>query len=340
MDVTKEEEETLKTILSDYNQFKKNIQTDLEKVKAKLQAQANFNDIQDRKRDKLVEKVGQSQQMFKDLQEEIKQQNIKFGKTKELVESVQPEKLRKELEAVKGSVDKVEGLTQKNEAKLDQFKRRVDSFTEKLKLLKGEGDLLNLQKDVKSELKTVRKINRSAEMHANKIESHYIKFKQSVDDVKALAEDIDSNADTVQELKKEVDNKLKEVDATIHDDKIKNQIDTLSSDVDRLARLTKENVQRLREKYDDSMNIIEEKMEAQKRQLHELKDTVETGPKQRLKQTITEIQEEQEALLDHIQNNTKTMMKLSHSVQSEPASEDFEDLARRLKDVESQLSIR
>jgi chromosome segregation ATPase len=164
------------------------IQMTMDKIRAQIEALNQLRQINERRFQTISEEIGDLRQRSMQREKDLNELRLKSSKAIDLVSSVQPEKLRMDVEREDAKLMKVK-------AKEDAIKAYVDNIVEELKDLRsvvstfrGTESLIKLNDDVKKELMEVKKIQSNTERHADKVEDIFIKIEKRYGEFLTLSE--------------------------------------------------------------------------------------------------------------------------------------------------------
>jgi chromosome segregation ATPase len=173
-------------------QLKKELQTlqsKVDLVMAKDEAQNELRSLTAKKIDGLHEEIGEVKELFKVIESEKRDLELKIVQTNELVKSVQPQQIAKRTDSVEKHMSVMDGKISLLIKQHERVKKELDDHEHKMKMFKGEHALLKMQEETKKDLDDIRKITHVASMHASKIENHFIKINEKAEKVsKAVTE--------------------------------------------------------------------------------------------------------------------------------------------------------
>lgn len=221
------------------------LQTKIESLEAKEEAQKELREMTNKKFESMEEQVGEIREMFKVLSSEKKELEVKIGQTIEIVKQVEPSQIAKKINTTAHQISVIEGKIQLLNKQYDSFKKDFDKFRHKLNVFKGEDELIKLQMRVKEDLDDVHKIAHQAGMHASKMENHFIKINEKATAVQNAMNELKALQESLVQLQMDLTKKYED-DGDKSTSDISKKVDELEETVGSLTDLTTETFDQLK----------------------------------------------------------------------------------------------
>ena len=249
--------------LSETKDLVKSLSARIEKLEAKDTANAELRKLTSAKNDKLREDIGELHELFREIEEQRQDFDVKISETQSLVKMVDPKSLLKDSQRFKSKYSMLQGKFDLLSRKFSKFENRFSSFESKLRVFKGHEELLKMENSTKNKFKEIQKISNTANSHATKLENHYIKINKTVNSAKEISEEMTELRKHLEGL--DIDTKIATFDNLVENTKStfsemklseNNEVES-NSEVEELAELVVESFEQLKSEQAKMKKLIE-----------------------------------------------------------------------------------
>ncbi len=210
----------------------------VEKLGGKIESLEEIRHTVDERFSRLSEEIGELRSSILEKDRAFDKVEAGFSKMEEIVEELEPTKLRKELDK------KSEGIV-KNQAKIEalgfqikELSKTIKGFRDLLGKIKDVKNLVNISNEMSKIFTKVQQERRTINKTAGKIETIFSELSKKVSEFDTYKDKVDFNAETMHDLMKSLDmlevkleDVLKKEDMTKIDEKIKKMEIALKDDV-------------------------------------------------------------------------------------------------------------
>lgn len=222
---------------------------EVEKLKAKGEASEQFRKVDAERFARINEQIGELRNMLIENQRELQKVTVEATKASDLVKTVQPEQLMREvkredmkIEEVKAKLETYETFSKSVLDRLSELKKVVDAF-------RGVESVINLSKEIKDDIVEIKKMRAMVEGNADKVSNMFTDFQKQYTDFlnyKKMIKDLQKSFDDVKKDFEMVIVKSKEAPTHAEFESFKEEtnkkllsaLDNLNSFKLRLAELT------------------------------------------------------------------------------------------------------
>ena len=210
--------------------------TELDRIKASIESFGEVRKGLTERISGLNEQIGELRAMILDRDRTIQQIELKSVKAADLVESVQPDKLRIEMQKEDAKFEALKANLEGNEAIMDRIMSELKEMRKKLEFFRGIDEIVKLGEEVRKELVEIKKVEATIHVDTDKVETIYSELRKKF-------QEIDIFKDSLQELKVNLEQNAKDVDTL----KTKTSALAKQDDLDKLVQKVQRYVEALQE---------------------------------------------------------------------------------------------
>jgi hypothetical protein len=222
------------------------LQTELDRVKASVEAFAEVRKSFAERFSRISEQIGELRGMILERDKSMQEIELKAIKAYDLVEAVQPDKIMTLVQKQDAKSEALKANLEGNESIMDRVMEELKTVKQKIEFFRGVEEIVKLSEEVKKELIEIKKIESKISINTDKVETLYSEMRkkfQFVDEVESKLTEL--SVGTVQNTKDVgfLKDRIKgladkeEVDALVH--KVQRYVDALK-EIQKKSSLTKD----------------------------------------------------------------------------------------------------
>jgi len=207
---------------------------DIDKLKVEVQSFREIRQLNEQRFQRMSEEIGDLRRSGIDMERGMSRMRIESTRAVDLVGSVQPEKLRMDLEKGDARVTKLEAKQRADEELMSHIADEIKNLKVETAAFRGTEAVIQLNEEVKQELANVKRVELSVKKHADKVEEIFVNMQKRFNEFLKMSEKFDS-------LERSFNRFMKDAS------KIKVQFDDL---------VTKEDISKIRGEFEADVNSI------------------------------------------------------------------------------------
>lgn len=243
------------------------IQVEIERLWGQVAAVREQIAVAGEHSNRLNEEIGEVRAIAIEQEKNSNDLKIQAERAASLVESVQPDQLRKEIRRIDARLDEMAGMDEKLERTQQTVMEEMRLMRERMEVVRGGETLLNLNEEVKGELNAVRKLETLTAQHADSVESIYLETQKGLSEIKSMKEtiaeahaEIAKFATEVTDLRKKVATAAEQAQVT-HIDEALRKLDSRSLATELALKSAEKTLAQLAERnnwVDDRLSALSE----------------------------------------------------------------------------------
>ncbi len=249
--VRKDEDVQREIIPRDPNDVMRKMGMDIDKLKVEVQSFKEIRQLNEQRFQRMSEEIGDLRRSGIEMERAMSRMKMESTRAVDLVGSVQPEKLRMDLEKEDARITKLEARQRADEELMGHIADEIKNLKAETSAFRGTEAVIQLNEEVKQELANVKKVELTVEKHADKVEEIFISMQKRFNEFLRMSEKFDS-------LEKSFNRFMKDAS------RIKVQFDDL---------VTREDIRKIRGEFEGDVNSIKNialEMEERKKELDSL----------------------------------------------------------------------
>jgi chromosome segregation ATPase len=230
------------------------IQVEIERLWGQLAATREQLSVAGEHSNRLNEEIGEVRAIAIEQEKNSNDLKIQAERAASLVESVQPDMLRKEIRRLDARLDEMAGINEKLERMQQTVMDEMRLMRERMEVVRGGETLLNLNEEVKGELNSVRKLESLTAQHADSVESIYLDTQKGLSEIKAMKEtiteahgEISTFANEIAQIRKRLNTSADQAQVT-HLDEALRKLDSRSLSTEMALKSSEKAIAQLTEK--------------------------------------------------------------------------------------------
>jgi chromosome segregation ATPase len=298
--------------------------TDLEKLKAQVEALNEMRKAFNERFLALSEKIGEVRTMIIDQERETKDLKIEAKKAADLIKAVKPENILKEVKLEDAKIEALKGKLESNEVLFNKIINDLKEMRETVARFKGVESLVKMESDIKSEIDTIREIERNVEVHSGKVEDMFINLQRKLKEFEYLDKKVEEIANGFNVLMENFERLNVELSGTVKMEDIKK----LRGNVNRKLREMKAlalSFSREKKKLEGIVNKSEKNLSRMEERIKRKIRVIKSFPKEEIISLVSQVGELQ-GELDELKDKIAIL---------EPAKlpENMDDVVRNAKPI-------
>jgi hypothetical protein len=222
------------------------LQTELDRVKASVEAFTEVRKSFTERFSRTSEQIGELRGMILERDKSMQEIELKAIKAHDLVEAVQPDKIMTLVQKQDAKSEALKANLEGNEAIMDRVMEELKNVKQKIEFFRGVEEIIKLSEEVKKELIEIKKIESKISINTDKVETFYSEIRkkfQFVDEVESklteMSVSVAQNTKDTVSLKDKIKGLAdkEEVDALVH--KVQRYVDALK-EIQKKSSLTKD----------------------------------------------------------------------------------------------------
>ena len=198
---------------------------DVDKLKAEVQAFREIRQLSEQRFQRMSEEIGDLRRSGIEMEKGMNRMKMESSRAVDLVGSVQPEKLRMDLEKQNAQVMKLDAKLKANEELMGHIADEIKNLKAETAAFRGTEAVIQLNEEVKGELANIKRVELGVEKHADKVEELYVNMQKRFNEFLRMSEKFESLEKSFNTFMKDASNMKVHFDELVTKDdisKIKN----------------------------------------------------------------------------------------------------------------------
>ncbi|MBU4341637.1 MAG: hypothetical protein L6243_07190 [Candidatus Altiarchaeales archaeon] len=165
---------------------------DIDKLKAEVQSFREIRQLSEQRFQRMSEEIGDLRRSGIEMEKGMNRMKMESSRAVDLVGSVQPEKLRMDLEKANAKSITLEAKLKADEELMDHIADEIKSLKVETAAFRGTEAVIQLNEEIKGELASIKKVELGVEKHADKVEELYINMQKRFNEFLKMSEKFES----------------------------------------------------------------------------------------------------------------------------------------------------
>jgi len=161
---------------------------DIDKLKAEVESFKQIRQLNEQRFQRMSEELGDLRRSGVEREKEINRMKMEASRAVDLVGSVQPEKLRMDVEREDAKIIKVEAKLNADEQLLNHMAEEIKKIKAETAAFRGTEAVIQLNEEVKQELANIKRVELTVEKHADKVEDIFVNMQRRFSEFLKLSE--------------------------------------------------------------------------------------------------------------------------------------------------------
>ncbi len=170
----------------------KKIGMDIDKLKAEVQSFREIRQLNEQRFQRMSEEIGDLRRSGVEMEKGMNRMRMESSRAVDLVGSVQPEKLRMDLEKEDAKVTKLEAKLKADEELMGHIADEIKTLKAETAAFRGTEAVIQLNEEIKEELANIKRVELSVEKHADKVEELYVNMQKRFNEFLKMSEKFES----------------------------------------------------------------------------------------------------------------------------------------------------
>ena len=193
---------------------------DVDKLKAEVQAFREIRQLSEQRFQRLSEEIGDLRRSGIEMEKGMNRMKMESSRAVDLVGSVQPEKLRMDLEKQNAQVMKLDAKLKANEELMGHIADEIKNLKAETAAFRGTEAVIQLNEEVKGELANIKRVELGVEKHADKVEELYVNMQKRFNEFLRMSEKFESLEKSFNTFMKDASNMKVHFDELVTKDDI------------------------------------------------------------------------------------------------------------------------
>ena len=165
---------------------------DIDKLKAEVQSFREIRQLNEQRFQRMSEEIGDLRRSGVEMEKRMNRMRMESSRAVDLVGSVQPEKLRMDMEKADAKVIKLDAKQKADEELMGHIADEIKNLKVETAAFRGTEAVIQLNEEVKGELASIKKVELAVEKHADKVEELYVNMQKRFNEFLQMSEKFDS----------------------------------------------------------------------------------------------------------------------------------------------------
>jgi len=174
----KEEPVQREIVPRDADDVTRKIGMDIDKLKAEVQSFREIRQLNEQRFQRMSEEIGDLRRSGIEMEKGMNRMKMESSRAVDLVGSVQPEKLRMDLEKEDLKVTKLEAKQKADEELMSHIADEIKTLKVETAAFRGTEAVIQLNEEVKVEFGNMKKVELIVKQHADKVEELYVNMQK------------------------------------------------------------------------------------------------------------------------------------------------------------------
>ncbi len=233
----------------------------------------------------MSEQIGELRSMIVSKEREIREVKVLAEKASDLVNEVQPEKLKIDMQKEDTKLESLRGLISANEGRLGDLSKELKELRKAVEVFRGSEKIAEMNEDMQKELREMQKMKAVINAHSDKVESMFMDVQKNFNEFqqfKEIAKELEKSFKDITESMRVLKSKtakfaerseLKEIEKKT-DEKLA-EIGTLASrSEDYLKFFSKVDIQKRLYSMEEEMTAMSRNIVSTEKYFEELTETI------------------------------------------------------------------
>jgi len=233
-----QEEVREEVIPKDQNALMRKMGMDIDKLKAEVESFKQIRQLNEQRFQRMSEELGDLRRSGIEREKEINRMKMESSRAVDLVGSVQPEKLRMDLEKEDAKITRIEAKLNADEQLISHMTGEIKSIKAETAAFRGTEAVIQLNEEVKQELANIKRVELTVVKHADKVEDIFVNIQKRFNEFLKLSEKFENLEKSFNRFMKDASKIKVQFDDLVTKEEIKNIKRGFEADVKSAKDLT------------------------------------------------------------------------------------------------------